>query len=125
MHAPLLLHAENANNLQTKIYGVLDAFLYFCSKIKKNIFIMDLHPIIDLFERWLSGDNLSEDETMLIILYIIMGVLIIAIIILMIITAHVGRFWMYTRWFFEDIWYWIRSVYRKIFNIEEDFTEDE
>lgn len=54
-----------------------------------------------------------------------MGVLIIAIIILLIITSYVGRFWMYTRWFFEDIWYWMKSVYRKIFNIEEDFSEDE
>jgi len=86
---------------------------------------MDLQPIFNLFERWLAGEHLSGDETLMIILYIIMGVMIIASIILLIITAYVGRFWMYTRWFFEDIWYWMKSVYRKIFNIEEDFSEDE
>lgn len=86
---------------------------------------MDLQPIINLFERWLGGENLSEGETIMIIQYIILGVLIIATIILLIIAAHVGRFWMYTRWFFEDIWYWMKSVYRKMFNIEEDFSEEE
>lgn len=99
-------------------------FLNFAAK-SKNIYSMDLQPIINLFERWLCGDNLSEDETMIIILYIIMGVLIIATIILLIITAYVGRFWMYTRWFFEDIWLWMKSLYRKVFNIEEDFSEEE
>ena len=86
---------------------------------------MDLQSIIEMFERWFNGEHLSEDETMLIIFHIIICVLTIGLIILLILAAHVGRFWMHVGWFFEDIWEWMKYVYRKMFNIEEEYSEEE
>ena len=86
---------------------------------------MDLQFIIDMFGRWFNGEHLSEDEAMLIVFYIIICVLIIAIVILLILAAHVGRLWMHIGWIFEDIWEWMKYVFRNMFNIEEDFHEDE
>lgn len=99
-------------------------FPTFVANFKNNI-SMDLQPIIDMFERWFNGEHISEDETVLIILYIIICILIFATIILLILAAHVGRFWMHVGWFFEDIWEWMKYVYRKMLNIEEEYSEEE
>ena len=76
---------------------------------------MDLQSIINLFEQWFHGERLSENEAAFIALCIIACVLLIATIVILIQAARVFRFWMYVGWFFEDIWEWLKYVYRKIF----------
>ena len=79
---------------------------------------MDLQSIFNLFEQWFRGERLSEDEAVLIALCIIACVLLFATIVILILAAHVFRFWMYVGWFFEDVWEWLKYVCRRIFRIK-------
>lgn len=76
-----------------------------------------------LFERWLNDERLSANETNYLILCAILYALIIVIIVEFFICVYVWRYSIF--WFFEDIWLWMKSLYRKVFNIEEDFSEEE
>ena len=76
-----------------------------------------------LFERWLNDERLSANETNYLILCAILYALTIVIIVEFFICVYVWPYHIY--YFFEDIWLWIKSVYRKMFNIKEDFSEEE
>lgn len=84
---------------------------------------MNIEIAYKLFERWLNDERLTANESTYLILCTVLCALIIVVIVQLFLCIYVWRYHIY--WFFEDIWLWMKSTYRKMFNIKEEFSEEE
>lgn len=70
--------------------------------------------IIESFERWFNGNQLTTDDTTNIVMGIILVVLLIVLIVMLTLISIQTLFWTRIGWFFEDLCYWIKRHTKKI-----------
>ena len=69
---------------------------------------MDFEIVLESFERWLKGTQLTTDDTTNIVMGIILVVLLIVLIVMLVIISIQSLFWTRIGWFFEDVWHWLK-----------------
>lgn len=72
-----------------------------------------IQDISRVFSKWFDGEQLMGDEIEFIAYCIIIGVLLIICIILLLCLAYESHLWRSIRWAFEDLWHWMKTIYRK------------
>ena len=68
---------------------------------------MDFEIVLESFERWFKGAQLTTDDTTNIVMGIILVVLLIVLIVMLVIISIQSLFWTRIGWFFEDVWHWL------------------
>lgn len=68
--------------------------------------------VIESFQRWFNGNQLTTDDTTNIVMGIIMVVLLIALIVMMVYISIQTLFWTRIGRFFEDVWHWMKRHMR-------------
>ena len=68
--------------------------------------------VIESFQRWFNGNQLTTDDTANIVMGIIMVVLLIALIVMLVYISIQTLFWTRIGWFFEDVWNWMKRHIR-------------
>ena len=69
---------------------------------------MDFEIVLESFERWFKGAQLTTDDTTNIVMGIILVVLLIVLIVMLVIISIQTLFWTRIGWFFEDVWHWLK-----------------
>ena len=69
---------------------------------------MDFEIVLESFERWLKGTQLTTDDTTNIVMGIILVVLLIVLIVMLVIISIQSLFWTRIGCFFEDVWHWLK-----------------
>ena len=69
---------------------------------------MDFEIVLESFERWFKGAQLTTDDTTNIVMGIILVVLLIVLIVMLVIISIQSLFWTRIGWFFEDVWHWLK-----------------
>lgn len=70
---------------------------------------MDFEIVLESFERWFKGAQLTTDDTTNIVMGIILVVLLIVLIVMLTIISIQSLFWTRIGWFFEDVWHWLKT----------------
>ena len=69
---------------------------------------MEFEIVLESFERWFKGAQLTTDDTTNIVMGIILVVLLIVLIVMLVIISIQTLFWTRIGWFFEDVWHWLK-----------------
>ena len=69
---------------------------------------MDFEIVLESFERWFKGAQLTTDDTTNIVMGIILVVLLIVLIVMLTIISIQSLFWTRIGWFFEDVCHWLK-----------------
>ena len=89
---------------------------------------MDFEIVLESFERWFKGYQLTDCDITNIVMGIILVVLLIVLIVMLVIISIQTLFWTRIGWFFEDFWHWLKRNtplgHCQCFG-EEDLTNDE
>ena len=64
--------------------------------------------VIESFQRWFNGNQMTTDDTTNIVMGIILVVLLIALIVMLVYISIQTLFWTCIGWFFEDVWHWMK-----------------
>ena len=87
---------------------------------------MDFEIVIESFQRWFKGAQLTSDDTTNIVMGIILVVLLIVLIVMLTIISIQSLFWTRIGWFFEDVWHWFqRTSDLTSRHYNEDLTDEE
>lgn len=70
---------------------------------------MDFEIVLESFERWFKGAQLTTDDTTNIVMGIILVVLLIVLIVMLTIISIQSLFWTRIGWAFEDLWHWLKT----------------
>ena len=70
---------------------------------------MDFEIVLESFQRWFKGAQLTTDDTTNIVMGIILVVLLIVLIVMLTIISIQSLFWTRIGWFFEDVWHWLKT----------------
>ncbi len=84
-----------------------------------------MEAIIESFERWFHGYNLTNNDTTIIILDILMGILLIAFVILLSYISIQSLFWTRIGWAFEELWHRIDRHSKSFFKEKQENLTDE
>ena len=69
---------------------------------------MEFEIVLESFERWFKGAQLTTDDTTNIVMGIILVVLLIVLIVMLVIISIQSLFWTRIGWFFEYVWHWFQ-----------------
>ena len=89
---------------------------------------MEFEIVLESFERWFKGAQLTTDDTTNIVMGIILVVLLIVLIVMLVIISIQSLFWTRIGWAFEDLWYWLGRYITPIPGMrlsDEDLTEED
>ena len=89
---------------------------------------MDFEIVLESFQRWFKGAQLTSDDTTNIVMGIILVVLLIVLIVMLTLISIQSLFWTRIGWFFEDVWQWLKRhtplTHCQCF-CEEDLTDED